>query len=309
MDEWVEVKGASVDVAVEAALAELGLSNRDHADIEVLQAPEKGFLGIGRQDAIVRVKPRPKPKRKRSRNRRGRGRGADGAQGDQSKPRSEGGERQAHGNRNGRRGERHHQGGKDRGDGGRARDKGGNRQRQTGERRREEKPQVKNRDTGSRAEAERVDINEQAQVSKEFLEGLLDAFGLEGSVDVRVDNDIVYADIDGEQTEALIGAKATILQAIHELTRTVIQRRTMSGVRLRLDIGGYGERRREALTIYAGRLAEQVLDSGEEIMLEPMNPADRKTVHDAVSDIEGVQSFSEGEDPRRSVVLAPDDAD
>ena len=108
---------------------------------------------------------------------------------------------------------------------------------------------------------------------------------------------------------ALIGPKATILQAIHELTKTVIQRRTMSGVRLRLDIGGYAERRREALTIYAGRLADQVLESGEEIMLEPMNPADRKTVHDAVSDIDGVQSFSEGEDPRRSVVLAPDDSE
>ena len=70
MDEWVEIKGASVDVAVAAGLAELGIDNRDNVDVEVLQEPEKGFLGIGRQDAIVRVKPRPKPKRKRSRNRK-----------------------------------------------------------------------------------------------------------------------------------------------------------------------------------------------------------------------------------------------
>lgn len=151
-----------------------------------------------------------------------------------------------------------------------------------------------------------MDINEQATVIEHFLSGLLDSFGLEGSVNVRVDDDVVYADLDGEQTEALIGPKAAILQAIHELTKTVVQRKTMAGVRLRLDIGGYAERRREALTIYAGRLAEQVIDENAEIMLEPMNPADRKTVHDAVAEIEGVRSFSEGEDPRRSVVLAPD---
>ena len=55
--EWVEVKGPSVEVAVEAALAELGIESREDADIEILQEPEKGFLGIGRTDAVVRVKP------------------------------------------------------------------------------------------------------------------------------------------------------------------------------------------------------------------------------------------------------------
>ena len=131
-----------------------------------------------------------------------------------------------------------------------------------------------------------MDINEQAQVIEEFLKGLLGAFGLDGTVDTRVEDDVIYADINGEQTEALVGQKAAILQAIHELAKTVVQRKTMAGARLRLDIGGYGERRREALTIYAGRLAEQVLDEDAEIVLEPMNPADRKAVHDAVSDIE-----------------------
>ena len=151
-----------------------------------------------------------------------------------------------------------------------------------------------------------VDINEQADVIERFLAGLLDAFGLEGSVDVRVEDEVVFADIGGEQTEALIGPKATILQAMHELTKTVVQRKTMSGVRLRLDVGGYAETRRRALAIYAERLAKQVIEENAEIMLEPMNPADRKTVHDAVGAIDGVRTYSEGEDPRRSVVLAPD---
>jgi len=94
------------------------------------------------------------------------------------------------------------------------------------------------------------------------------------------------------------------MQSVGELTRTVVQRKTHRRARLRLDVGGYQERRREALRIYTARLAEQVLDDGGEIMLEPMNPADRKTVHDAVVAIEGVSSFSEGEEPNRSVVIA-----
>lgn len=337
MDEWVEIKGASVEVAVQAGLAELGIDDREQAEIEILQAPEKGFLGIGGKDAIVRVKPRPKPKRKRSRNKKGRGRGDGGSSDDRGSdgraPRK-GGSRS--GGRDGERGDRSRggQGGRQggsrqdsggRGSGDRPRDDHSSRDRSSRDRSSRDRSrggqgrsEQKDRNGGRRdrdrrssesrasTEAENVDINEQATVIEHFLSGLLDSFGLEGSVNVRVDDDVVYADLDGEQTEALIGPKAAILQAIHELTKTVVQRKTMAGVRLRLDIGGYAERRREALTIYAGRLAEQVIDENAEIMLEPMNPADRKTVHDAVAEIEGVRSFSEGEDPRRSVVLAPD---
>ena len=66
----------------------------------------------------------------------------------------------------------------------------------------------------------------------------------------------------------------------------------------------YQERRREALRIYTARLAEQVLDDGGEIMLEPMNAADRKVVHDAAAAIDGVRTYSEGDEPRRAVVIA-----
>ena len=316
MDEWVEVKGATVEVAVEAGLSELGIENREHADIEVLQEPEKGFLGIGRQDAIVRVKPRPRPKRKRSRNKRGRGSGESdgnrggsgnssrsGGRGDGSRARRSGG--QEGGRDQGRskdaRGDGDSRGGRQRASSGRQ-DHSGRDDRNRPQKERSSRERSPDRGT----EAEAVDINEQAAVIEEFLKGLLDAFGLDGTVETRVDDDVIYADINGEQTEALIGPKASILQAIHELAKTVVQRKTMAGARLRLDVGGYAERRREALTIYAGGLAEQVIDEDSEIMLEAMNAADRKTVHDAVSDIEGVRSFSEGEDPRRSVVLAPD---
>ena len=151
---------------------------------------------------------------------------------------------------------------------------------------------------------EPADVEAQAQVVNEFLTGLLASFGLEGNVDTRVEDDIVIAEVTGDQTEALVGQKAVIMQAVGDLARTVVQRKTRFRGRIRLDIAGYQERRREALRIYTRRLANRILEEGGEIMLEPMNPADRKTVHDAVLEIEGIRSFSEGEEPNRSVVIA-----
>jgi spoIIIJ-associated protein len=139
-----------------------------------------------------------------------------------------------------------------------------------------------------------------------FIKGLLEAFGLEGEVTTDIDDDVLKIDVTGDQTEALVGAKGVVMQAVLEITRTVVQRRTFGAPRMRLDIGGYNERRRQALKIYAGKLAEKLIAEGGEIMLEPMNAADRKVVHDAIAEIDGIRSFSEGEDPDRAVVLAAD---
>jgi spoIIIJ-associated protein len=148
-----------------------------------------------------------------------------------------------------------------------------------------------------------MSIEEQAGIAGSFLEGLVEAFGLEGTVSTQVDGDVIVADIRGEQTEALVGVRGTVRAAIHELTRTVMQRYAQDTARLRLDIAGYAERRRQALTIYAQRLIDQLLEEGGEIMLEPMSPADRKVIHDVAAEREGVSSYSEGEAPRRYVVL------
>lgn len=260
--EWVEVRGRSVDIAVEAALQELGLA-QDQVDVEILQEPDKGFLGIGARDAVVRVKPKPKG---RSRRRRSRGR--------------KGGERRREPSAQ----------------------KGQNDRQRRGKER--AKTVSAQQDNAKQDDEKGPDIDQQAAVVGEFLEGLLEAFGLEGQVATRVEDEAIYADVTGPQTEALVGVKGEIMQAIHELVRTVVQRKTHAGARIRLDIAGYIERRREALRIYAERLAQRVLEEGVEIMLEPMNPADRKVVHDALAEIEGVRTHSEGEEPNRSVVIA-----
>ncbi|MDH3499882.1 MAG: hypothetical protein OEM97_07155, partial [Acidimicrobiia bacterium] len=154
---------------------------------------------------------------------------------------------------------------------------------------------------------EQADIETQAGVARDFLDGLLEAFGIEAEVTSRIDDDVLLLDIAGEQSEALVGQRGAVLDAVLELTRTVVQRKTFGAPRMRLDIAGYTERRREALRIYAGKLAAKVKESGGEVMLEPMNPAERKVVHDAVAEIDGVRSYSEGEDADRAVVIAADE--
>jgi spoIIIJ-associated protein len=292
--EWVEVRGKDVDVAVAAAVEELGLEGPDAVDVEVLQQPERGFLGMGGQDAIVRVKPKQSQSRRRKRGGRGRGNGrSSGSKRDQRESKSSGGDPQ-----------------KSRATKPQRASTGGDKKPRNDQPRRQRQPQRRNtaaarpqREKESKVEVE-VDRGEQAEMVKDFLVGLLDAFGLEGDVECKVEEDIILANITGEQTEALVGPKGAILQSIMELSRTIVQRKSQAGARIRLDIGGYTERRREALRIYTGRLVEKVTEEGGEMMLEPMNAADRKVVHDAAADLGGVRTFSEGEEPRRSVVIA-----
>jgi spoIIIJ-associated protein len=154
-----------------------------------------------------------------------------------------------------------------------------------------------------------VSIEEQTPVVESFLKGLVDAFGLEGSVDVTTEEDVIVATVSGPQTEAMVGPRGSTIEAIHELTKTVLQRQTQASARVRLDIAGYGERRRQALAIYADQLIDQVLREGGEVMLEPMSAGDRKTIHDAVAERDGVRSYSEGEAPQRFVVIAREGGD
>ena len=290
MVEWVEVRGISVEVAEKAALEELGIEDKARAEITVLREPQRGFLGIGRQDAIVRVKLSRKRRGKRSRggrkrksSRQARPRPVEASKKERSGVATAAKQKEARGRRSSRA----------------TKSSGGTRKPTGGQVAEREGRTVAGDDL-----AARVLGDEQAAVVKDFLSGLLAEFGLEGRVETRFDGRILHADVLGEQTEALIGAKATVMQAVHELTKTVVQRKTARNCRLRLDIAGYGQRRRKALAIYAGRLASQALDEGGEIMLEPMNAADRKVVHDAVAAVDGVRSYSEGAEPRRSVVIS-----
>lgn len=151
---------------------------------------------------------------------------------------------------------------------------------------------------------ENLTIDEQAAMVSTFLEGLVAAFGIEGTVSVGVEEGTIVAAVTGPQTEAMVGPRGSVIEAIHEILRTVLSRRSRDVARVRLDIGGYAERRRQALSLYADQLVDQILAEGGEIVLEPMSSADRKAVHDVVAARSGVRSYSEGEPPQRYVVIA-----
>ena len=101
-----------------------------------------------------------------------------------------------------------------------------------------------------------------------------------------------------------MGDRGAVLEALQELTRLAVQQSLGNRSRLMLDIAGWRRSRRDELTELGTRTAKEVLDSGEAVRLRPMTPFERKVVHDAVAGIKGVVSESEGEEPRRQVVVS-----
>ena len=147
------------------------------------------------------------------------------------------------------------------------------------------------------------------EVGEEFLSGLISAFGVRGSVTRNVldDGDTLELAVEGEDVGMLIGPRGATLSAIQEITRTVAQRKAAEGQpRIVVDVAGYRKDRREALERFTRDVAGQVVATGVVRVLEPMPPADRKVVHDTVNTIDGVSTTSEGEEPRRRVVIQPD---
>ena len=154
-----------------------------------------------------------------------------------------------------------------------------------------------------------AELAEQGEVVRTFLVDLLDAFGLDGQVTASTDVEdaAVELDVQGADLGLLIGPKGQTLQAIQELSRSALQRQKPGDAhaRVRIDVAGYRQRRREALERFVAGVAQEVKDTGVQKALEPMSPPDRKVVHDTVNDIDGVTTISEGEDARRRVVILP----
>lgn len=145
---------------------------------------------------------------------------------------------------------------------------------------------------------------EVAEAGREFVAGLLEAMGLDGEVSARVESGTAFVEVVGDALGGLIGRRGQTLDALQEITRTAVQRRVRSRVRLLVDVEGYRARRRESLREYARSMAQRALERGSEIELEVMNAYERKIVHDAVAEVEGATSFSEGEEPNRRVVVS-----
>lgn len=148
-------------------------------------------------------------------------------------------------------------------------------------------------------------VQEVADHLKSFLGGLTEAFGLDGHVDVdESEPDILVATVDA-QHGLMVGPKGRTLDAIQELARVSAQRTTPSSVRIKVDVGGYRKQRAAALEEFARKAADKAVDNGVEVALDPMSPADRKVIHDALNTDERVETRSVGNEPRRKVVVVP----
>ncbi len=146
----------------------------------------------------------------------------------------------------------------------------------------------------------------EGDIAADYLERLLDIVDFDGDIDLDVENDRAVVAIIGTGLKALIGAHGETLDALQELTRLAVAQKTGVRSRLMLDVSGHRQARRAELGALAKDSAGQVLESGEPMRLAPMNPFERKVVHDAIAAIDGVRSESEGEEPNRRVVVLAD---
>jgi spoIIIJ-associated protein len=154
-----------------------------------------------------------------------------------------------------------------------------------------------------------LDLDEQRDAVESFLKGLVDSFGRpEATVSVvAVDEITLEADVRGEELGLLVGPKGQTLQAVHELVRSMVQRRFVgqSHARVRVDVAGYRERRKQALERFTRSVADEVRSSGRPKQLDPMMASDRKVVHDVINELDGVVTVSQGEEPERRVIIRP----
>ena len=151
-------------------------------------------------------------------------------------------------------------------------------------------------------------FEEQAEVAADFLEGLLERMGVGADVEPDLVDGVMYVDVlgteqDDQDMALLIGRHGQTLDALQEVVRSAVQRSTGARCRVMVDVEDYRKRRRSQLVQRARSLASRVRRSGRPERMEPMNPYERKVVHDAVAGVDGVESASEGEEPERRVVI------
>lgn len=309
MQKFLEATGENRDAAIENALRQLGL-DRDDVSVEVLDNGKKGIFGIGATPARVRVtyeapdvaekKPEPKPAPKAEKpaqkpqklsitDEDDTPRLVKAAPADfvpekleVERPRRE-------------RSDRPH--------------------RERGDRpRRERRPREERPITPSvPKERELIPVSEECmkkaeELATSFISGLMEKMGVEGQVTVlpQVECDQLRLELSGPDMGPIIGRRGDTLDAIQYLGSLVLNNALDEHVRLSVDTENYREKRSESLERLARKMAMKVVKSHRSMTLEPMNPYERRIIHAALQDFNGVTTYSTGTEPNRRVVIAPD---
>ncbi len=142
---------------------------------------------------------------------------------------------------------------------------------------------------------------------EEIVRAALEGLGIEASVRVQDGEEGgLVATIEGEALDAIIGRDGEVLDAVQLLAAQAVRRQPGGQRRgVLVDAGGYRARRAELLTRLAAKAADEAVEFSEEIELEPMSALDRRTVHMALADRTDIETRSEGEEPRRRIIVAP----
>ena len=298
--EWVETTGKTVEEAKELALDQLGVDAKE-AEFELVEEPKSGLFGRTRGTARVRARvvpltPPPKTERRRRTKKGGNDR-ADSGSADAPSSSDDGGATDAPAaeddrpatrgrDRGSREGGARESGGRDGGSRGGRGGKGAGRE---------------NRDTPR----ESMDSTEQIKVLEEFLTELASTMGLSATASSELVENELTVNLTGDGLGLLVGPRLATLDAVQEVARNTLQRQAAGReyAKVIVDVEGIRRRRRELLTEFVKDAGRQVVEDDVDVVFEVMSSADRKQVHDVASELEGVASSSEGEDPRRRVVL------
>lgn len=295
--EWVETTAKTVEAAKEAALDRLGVAE-DEAEFEVVDEPRPGLFGRTRGEGRVRARVKPahvRPKQERKRRTSKSSNSSNGGKVSGAESAAEDAEASEVST---------------------ASDEVTTTDAPAKPARSRSRSSERHSDRSSNSQEKKMsnDEREQSPVSPQevgdaavaFMDGLVAAFDATGTSALSVDGTELDVQVDGEGLGLLVGPGGRTLNAIQDLARVSAQRRLGDhDTRLRIDVAGYRARRSEALQRFAADVAASVRESGTARALEPMNSADRKVVHDALTDEAGVESRSEGDDPNRRIVVSP----
>ena len=149
-------------------------------------------------------------------------------------------------------------------------------------------------------------LDEEADLAADFVEGLLDRLDLPGDIEIEITEEQALLNLDDVGSGLLIGRRGATLDALQELVRCAVQRQTERRSRVRVDVEGYRSRHVEKLRDRCREAIAQVRETGQPVRLEPMDAYERKLMHDLVAKTGGVTSSSEGAEPKRRVVIQPD---
>ncbi len=309
--EWVETTAKTLEEAREAALDQLGVG-ADEAEFDVVEEPKPGLFGRTRGQARLRARVKPTPARpKQERRRKSKGDAKSSA------PRSDKPAKNAAASNDddiddttttGDAGDNSTGENDDNGEGKSTRQRSSRGRGGSGSRNgngSNNNNQEKRMSNDERPEST-VTPQEVGDAAVSFMNDLVTAFGATGEAELTIDGTELDVQVHGDDLGLLVGPGGRTLNAVQDLVRVAAQRRLGDHeTRLRIDVAGYRERRTIALGKFAADVAAQVRESGSARSLEPMTSADRKVIHDALNEEDGVMSSSSGEDPYRRVIVEP----